>query len=165
MDILEPEISTRDISRTRDMAIWSFITIPDLKYLSGLRKKIRIVIIILISFHFCYFYANETSNCHNSGSSVPKISIRGPNSRSWCQLSDIPKRVMFLTILTLVLAGNSNAFLVFLHYAGLKGHTSKLLLGLKNRLKINVFTCIEKFTKMRLNEISNNEKTTVFLHF
>ena len=92
------------------------------------------------------------SNSHISGSSGPKIFIWGPNSRSRCQLSDGPNRVMFLTILTLVLAGNSNAFLFFfLHFEGLKGqYTSKLLLGLENRLKTKVFTCIKKITKMRL---------------
>ena len=78
--------------------------------------------------------SKKTSNSHISGSSGPKISIRRPNSRSWCQLSDGPNRVMFLTILTLVLAGNLNA----------------LLLGLENRLKTKVFTCIKKITKMRL---------------
>ena len=58
---------------------------------------------------------------------------------------------MFLTILTLVLEGNSNAFLVFWLFLGLKGqYTSKLLLGLENRLKTKVFTCIKKITKMRL---------------
>ena len=58
---------------------------------------------------------------------------------------------MFLTILTLVLAGNLNAFLFFLHFEGLKGqYTSKLLLGLENRLKTKDFTCIKKITKMQL---------------
>ena len=89
-------------TRTGGMAIWNFFTIPDL-----IRKKIRIAIIILISFHFYYFYNDEASNCHNSGSSWPKTSIRGPNSRSWCQLSNGTYDVMFLTILTLVLAGYS----------------------------------------------------------
>ena len=65
---------------------------------------------------------------------------------------------MLLTILTLVLAGNSNAFLVYLHFLGLKGqYTSKLLLGLKNRLKTTVITCLKNY-KNATNEISNNEK-------
>ena len=50
--------------------------------------------------------SKETSNSHISGSSRPKISIWGPNSSSWCQLSDGRNVVIFLTILTLVLAGN-----------------------------------------------------------
>ena len=59
--------------------------------------------------------------------------------------------MMLLTILTLVLVENSNSFLVFLHYVGLKGqYTSKLLLVLEIRLKTKVFTCIKKITKMRL---------------
>ena len=56
---------------------------------------------------------------------------------------------MFLIILTLVMAGNSNAFLFFYAFEGLKGqYTSKLLLGLENRLKKKDFTCIKKIRKM-----------------
>ena len=47
----------------------------------GYEEKI-IVVIILISFHFCYFYTHEISNCHISGSTGQKISIQGPNSRA-----------------------------------------------------------------------------------
>ena len=137
-----------DIFGPVEPEIWPFEI--SLIFLVWWERK-RIVIIILIFFHFCYFNTHETSNCHNSGSSEPKIFIRGPNSRSWCHLSDLLNNVMFLTVLTLVLAGNSNAFLVFLHFAGLKGqYTSKLLLGLENGLKTKVFTCIKKITKMRL---------------
>ena len=109
---------------------------------------------IIITILFLSYQTRNSKEIWNSQISVstgPKISIRGPNSRSWCQLSGEPNRVMFLTILTLVLAGNSNAFLIFLHFAGLKGqYTSKLLLGLENRLKTTVFTCIKKITKIRL---------------
>ena len=57
-------------------------------------------------------------------------------------------RVMILTILSLVLAGNSNAFLFFLHFVDLKGqYTSKLLLELENILKTKVSTCIKKLQK------------------
>ena len=75
-------------------------------------------------------------------------------------------RVMLLTILTLVLAENSNAFFFYLHFAGLKGqYTSKLLLGLENRLKTKVFTCIKKITKMRLMRYRIIKKKTVFWNF
>ena len=74
--------------------------------------------------------------------------------------------MIVLTILTLVLVGNSNAFLFLLHFVGLKGqYTSKLLFGLENRLKIKVSKCIKKITKMRINEISNNEKKSGFSAF
>ena len=98
------------------------------------------IITILIFF---LIRPGETSNSHISGSNGPKIFIRGPNSRSRCQLSDGLNGVMFLIILTLVLAGNSkilNCVFGFLHFAGLKGqYTSKLLLGLKNRQKTKFF--------------------------
>ena len=48
-------------------------------------------------------------------------------------------------------------FYFFLHFAGLKGqYTLKLLLGLGNALKTNVFRCIKKNYKNATNEISNN---------
>ena len=71
---------------------------------------------------------------------------------------------MFLTILTLVLAGTSNAFFfIFWHFVGLRGqYKSKLLLGLENRLKTKFFTCIKKNYKNANNEILNNEKKRFF---
>ena len=70
---------------------------------------------------------------------------------------------MFLTVSTLVLARNSNAFLIFLHSAGVKGqYTSKLLLGLENRLKKKGFYMHKKNYKNATNEISNNEKKLFF---
>ena len=68
-------------------------------------KKIRIVI-ILISFHFFYFYICESSNIHNFGSRGLKIFIWGLSSRSRFQLSDNVNGVICLTILTIVLAGS-----------------------------------------------------------
>ena len=54
-------------------------------------------------------------------------------------------RVILLTILTLVLAGNLNAFL---HSAGLKGQHIKIIIGtFIIRVKIKVFTCIKKLQK------------------
>ena len=93
-----------------------------------------------------YFYTHEPSNCHNSGSTGPKISIR--DQIQGLDASYLMEWVMLLTILTLVLAGNSNAFLIFLHFVGLKGqYTPKLLLGLENRLKTKFFACIKKLQK------------------
>ena len=71
--------------------------------------------------------------------------------------------MMFLTILTLVLAGNSNAFLSFWHFEGLKGqYTSKLLLGLAKKTKNKGFYMHKKNYKNATNEISNNEKKRFF---
>ena len=106
-----------------------------------------------------YFLSYQTrnskkiSNSHISSASGPKMSIREPNSRFWCQLSNISNGIMFLTILTLIaLSGNSKIC------GSERSIHIKFLVGTWKETVLKVFTCIKKNSKNATNEISNNER-------